>query len=269
MSKKEENKLPFSISSTKKKIKKLQKLGWKGSLLLIVFFILLGAMVAYYQRGYQSKSHQDFSNRQLQQSQKKLTVDSISHPYPNPSSSKKKETTKIGEAISSDRGSIKGEENAMSQAEVKARAKSKPEASIPQMSSESVSSQFNNLTKPLVGEIVSNCEWYKDPLLDAWKYNPGVNIQGEIGSQIKAVQAGKVSKIIRDDYQGLTIVITHNERYSSAYANLEKASVKTGEEVTKKQTIGELGDSGASDKSELHFEIIKKGETVNPMDYFN
>ena len=270
MSKKEEKKLPFSLSSTKKKIKKLQKSSWKGSLLLIVFFILLGATVAYYQRVYQSNSRNDFSHhKQLKQSQKKLTVDSISQPYSKQSQSKQKETTKIGEAISSSGGgTIKTEETSMSQSETQVE-KAQSESSIPQMSSESVSSQFNNLTKPLPGPIVSNCEWYKDQTLDAWKYNPGVNIEGEIGAQIKAVQTGIVSQIIRDDYQGLTILIKHNDKYSSSYSNLEKSIVKKGEEVTKNQTIGKLGDSGASDKSELHFEIIKQGKTVNPIDYFN
>ncbi|MBM7557003.1 M23 family metallopeptidase [Halanaerobacter jeridensis] len=266
MSKKEEKKLPFSLSATKNKLKKLKKLGWAGYVLFIAFFIALGGMIAYYQKGYQLDSiNQLLPHNNQEETQEKITVDSISQPQMINSKPEQEQFSEIGRAVMSDsqKSAKKTKEK------IEDEISEEKVNSVPQMSSESVSSQFNNLIMPLQGEIVSNCEWYKDQLLDAWKYNSGVNIRGEIGAEIKAVANGKVKRIIRDDYQGITIIITHTDKYNSLYSNLETATVKVGDEVAKSQMIAKLGDNGAGENSELHFEIIKGEKSVNPVDYFN
>ena len=267
MSKKEENKLPFSISATKDRLKKLQKLGWAGYLLFISLFIVLGGVIAYYQYDYSSDSINDFSSpKELKKTQNKATVDSISQSQFDNSKQSKEQLPEIGNAVISNPQSKKKDKK---QEEIKEEITEETVNSVPQMSSESVSSQFTNLIMPLQGEIVSHCEWYKDQILDAWKYNAGINIQGDIGSEIKAVQNGTVKRIIRDDYQGITIIISHSDKYSSLYANLDTADIKVDTEVAKSQVIGKLGDNGVGEKSELHFEIIKDKKTVDPLNYLN
>lgn len=264
MSKKEEDRLPFSISKTKDKLKQLRKFGWKGYVLVIALFVLLGGLVAYYQKGYDPYSKDDFSSpkESLEQKEKeKLSVNSITQSQTEDEKIEQI-SPEIGQAVTKvqEQNKDKKEEQNKDKKEV---------TSLPQMSSETVSSQFHNLIMPLKGEIVSHCEWYKDKMLDAWKYNPGLNIRGEIGVPIKAVESGRVKSIIRDDYQGITVIIKHNEVYNSLYSHLEKTNLKGGTEVNKGQVIGKLGDSGAGEDSNLHFEIIKDGQTVDPMDYLN
>jgi murein DD-endopeptidase MepM/ murein hydrolase activator NlpD len=51
------------------------------------------------------------------------------------------------------------------------------------------------------------------------------------------------------------------------YAHLSKASVKPGEKIKRGQVIGKLGTTGASTGPHLHYEVLKNGQRVNPMNY--
>ena len=67
---------------------------------------------------------------------------------------------------------------------------------------------------------------------------------------------------------GLTVVIEHNNGYSTVYSNLLKAEfVTAGESVKKGQTIGTVGNTATfeiSDEPHLHFEITKDGTNLDP-----
>jgi murein DD-endopeptidase MepM/ murein hydrolase activator NlpD len=253
---KNEDKLPFSIIRNGDKIKKIKKFGWKAYLLVIVSFVIIGGLVAYYQRSYQSDSLNSIPSESYQESaNQNLTLERISQPEMEVEAESEEE---------------KQEENEVENTSQSESGTNGAEQTVPQMSSTTVTSEFNNLVMPVDGEVVSNREWYKDEVLDVWKYNSGINIKAEIGTQIKAAHKGVVEEIIKDDYQGLTIIIRYNEMYKTIYSNLEETTVDNRAEVTKGQVIGTLGDSGLSaSNSELHFEIIKEDKKVKPLNYLN
>jgi murein DD-endopeptidase MepM/ murein hydrolase activator NlpD len=66
---------------------------------------------------------------------------------------------------------------------------------------------------------------------------------------------------------GNLIVIDHGDGCQSLYAHLKDFNVKNGDTVIKGQTIGHVGSSGTSTGPHLHFEIIVKGDSVNPITY--
>ena len=45
--------------------------------------------------------------------------------------------------------------------------------------------------------------------------------------------------------------------------------VKEGDSVTRGQVIGEVGNTGVSEGSHLHYEVRFRDNTVNPIHYFN
>lgn len=56
-----------------------------------------------------------------------------------------------------------------------------------------------------------------------------------------------------------------NEKIITVYAHCNSIYVKEGEEIKQGQEIGEVGSTGNSTGNHLHFETIKNGEYIDPM----
>jgi lipoprotein NlpD len=95
----------------------------------------------------------------------------------------------------------------------------------------------------------------------------GVDIKGRFGSKIIAAADGKVvyaGNAIKG--YGNLVIIKHNDNYLSAYAHNKSILVSEQTYVRQGQQIASMGNSGASDVM-LHFEIRKKGKSVDPFVY--
>lgn len=68
---------------------------------------------------------------------------------------------------------------------------------------------------------------------------------------------------------GKYIVIDHGGGYQTLYAHCSKLNVSVGDEVKAGQIIAATGRSGNTTGYQLHFEIRKNGEPMNPKDYVN
>ena len=95
----------------------------------------------------------------------------------------------------------------------------------------------------------------------------GIDIAGTSGQPIFAAAAGKVV------YQGSglrgygqLIIVKHNIDFLSAYAHCSAIYVQEGSVIKPGQRIAAMGSSGA-DRVKLHFEIRRRGEPVDPLDY--
>lgn len=95
--------------------------------------------------------------------------------------------------------------------------------------------------------------------------NKGIDIAGVKGDAVLAAEAGEVvyagSGLLR---YGDLLIIRHNAKFLSAYAHNSKLLVKDGDQVSRGQTIAELGSTGI-DREMLHFEIRENGEPVDPL----
>lgn len=95
----------------------------------------------------------------------------------------------------------------------------------------------------------------------------GISIRGKEGQDVKAAEAGVV--VYSGDGllgYGELIIIKHNDSYLSAYGHNKKRLVKEGQQVKRGDVIAQLGSSGTN-VNNLHFEIRKNGQPVNPLDY--
>ena len=68
------------------------------------------------------------------------------------------------------------------------------------------------------------------------------------------------------DY-GYCVRIQHDGGLVTVYAHLDSVSVVTGQKVSAGQEIGKVGNTGNSPGPHLHFEVIKNGIKVNPLNY--
>ncbi|HJB65058.1 MAG TPA: M23 family metallopeptidase [Candidatus Mailhella merdavium] len=93
----------------------------------------------------------------------------------------------------------------------------------------------------------------------------GVDIRVPTGSAALAFRGGKVVRASRFSTYGLTVDIQQYDGYLARYAHLNKIMTKVGEEVDAGVQIGEVGRTGRTTGPHLHFELIKDGESVDPL----
>jgi lipoprotein NlpD len=95
----------------------------------------------------------------------------------------------------------------------------------------------------------------------------GVDIEGKKGQPVVASASGKVvysGSGLRG--YGKLIIIKHNKTFLSAYAHNDQIMVREGQNISKGEKIGEMGNTDA-EQVKLHFEIRKFGKPVDPAQY--
>lgn len=93
----------------------------------------------------------------------------------------------------------------------------------------------------------------------------GTDFNGQVGDLVYAPNAGRVSLVANFYLAGRVIYLDHGEGLVSAYFHLSRARVKTGDEVTRGQVIGEVGQSGRVTGPHLHWVVRYGTTTVDPM----
>ncbi len=95
----------------------------------------------------------------------------------------------------------------------------------------------------------------------------GLDIANNTGTSIHAAASGVVIYAGWDGSYGRKIIIYSGFGYTTVYAHLSRVDVNVGDEVTKDDLIGLMGDTGNSTGPHLHFEILVDGIPQNPMDF--
>lgn len=98
--------------------------------------------------------------------------------------------------------------------------------------------------------------------------NKGIDIQGKPGAQARAIFDGKVAAVFQ--LNGLFNVLIRHGNYISVYCNLSSASVKSGDTVSTKQSIGQVfSDVSDNGRTVLHFQLRKEKDKLNPEPWLN
>ncbi len=82
-----------------------------------------------------------------------------------------------------------------------------------------------------------------------------------------AADGGKVVYAGWNGAYGYYVKIQHANGLATAYAHLNSIKVVKGQTVSRNQTIGLIGSTGQSTGPHLHFEVLKNGVRVNPLNY--
>lgn len=101
------------------------------------------------------------------------------------------------------------------------------------------------------------------------RMHEGIDISGVRDRTIKAADNGKVTTAGYHRGYGNYVIIDHDNGFQTLYAHLSSISVKEGDVVRKGEKIGVMGSTGRSTGVHLHFEVIKNGRKVNPMNYLS
>ena len=123
--------------------------------------------------------------------------------------------------------------------------------------------------------ITSPFGWRIHPVYNTKKFHSGIDIGGNYGSPIMAAGAGVVifvAKPVQGQNTGGSgygnyCIIDHGGGYTTLYGHCRSVYVKKGQHVKAGQRIAEMGSTGTSTGSHLHFEVRKDGSPVNPERY--
>lgn len=107
------------------------------------------------------------------------------------------------------------------------------------------------------------------PIYKVMKMHWGIDFSLPTGSPVYATGDGEVrSTTTRFSGYGKYINLNHGFGYQTLYAHLNRFLVKPGDKVKRGQVIGYSGNTGTSTGPHLHYEVIKDGEKVDPVNYF-
>lgn len=107
------------------------------------------------------------------------------------------------------------------------------------------------------------------PFYKTIQNHTGFDIVSAIGVDVVATADGIVDYLKKEQKgRGKEISIKHNKVYTTNYCNLADILVRKGQRVKKGQVIGRVGNSGTSFAPHLHYEVLRNGEFMNPIDYF-
>ncbi len=113
---------------------------------------------------------------------------------------------------------------------------------------------------PTTGKVITSFG-----IKEGGRRNDGINILSARGNPVRAALDGKV--IYRGNELpawGNLILIKHKGGWTTAYAHLDKFLIKLGDKVKTGDIIGSVGDTGNVEKNQLHFQVRKNSNPVNP-----
>lgn len=109
-----------------------------------------------------------------------------------------------------------------------------------------------------------------DPVYGRSARHTGVDFAMKPGNPIYSTGDGVVESVKFEFFgYGNQVVIDHGFGYKTRYAHMRNIGVVEGMKVKRGECIGESGNSGKSTGPHLHYEVIYKGNPVNPSNYYD
>lgn len=98
--------------------------------------------------------------------------------------------------------------------------------------------------------------------------NPGINIAVPVGTPVHAADNGVVV-YAGNELAGFgnLLLVKHDGGWMTVYAHNQQLLVHKGAVVHRGQIIAKSGNTGKVDQPQLHFEVRKEADSVDPMDY--
>ncbi len=98
------------------------------------------------------------------------------------------------------------------------------------------------------------------------RYNDGINILAPRGTPVRAADNGVVA-YVGNELRGFgnLILVKHSGGWVTAYAHNQTLMVRRGDRVARGQTIAQVGSTGNVGKPQLHFEIRRGTQAVDPI----
>ena len=104
-----------------------------------------------------------------------------------------------------------------------------------------------------------------------WRTHNGIDLAAEAGTEVRAAADGEVYTVRQEDSLGYTVVIRHDDGYTTCYSSLaENIPVQPGDQVVMGDVIGYAGDTAVTEATlgtHVHFSVTRYNEPMDPAEF--
>ena len=107
------------------------------------------------------------------------------------------------------------------------------------------------------------------PILKIRKMHEGQDFTAPTGTQIFATGNGTVFSVEKKRFGfGFHVIVDHGYGYKTIYAHMSRINVRKGEKINRGDVMGLVGNTGSSTAPHLHYEVVKNGVKIDPVNYY-
>lgn len=107
------------------------------------------------------------------------------------------------------------------------------------------------------------------PIYKTRIFHEGMDFTAKTGTEIYATGDAVVERAdAKAGGYGNHVVLNHGFGYKTLYGHMVRYIVKRGQRVKRGEVIGYVGNTGRSTGPHVHYEIIKDGKKINPVNYY-
>lgn len=108
-----------------------------------------------------------------------------------------------------------------------------------------------------------------NPFYKTLRRHGGFDIIAAVGTQVKATADGVVTKVDKASKgMGNSVTIDHRNGIQTTYGHLSEIYVRQGQNLKQGDVIARVGTSGNTFSGGLHYEVVRQGRSVDPVNYF-
>jgi murein DD-endopeptidase MepM/ murein hydrolase activator NlpD len=117
---------------------------------------------------------------------------------------------------------------------------------------------------PVEGRTVGAYGWYRDSVMDDWRFRDGLDISCVSGTMVAAALSGSVTDVARAQNGGYSVSLKHAGGVKTTYANLRAVWVEAGQQVEAGKPLGDIGAASSGSGGVVRFTVECDGESKDP-----
>ncbi|MQY41622.1 peptidoglycan DD-metalloendopeptidase family protein [Epibacterium sp. SM1969] len=126
---------------------------------------------------------------------------------------------------------------------------------------------FAEPVRPGSSRFTSGFGYRRHPITGGRRMHSGIDLAGPTGTDIYATADGVISFAGWQSGYGRIVTIKHDFGIETRYAHNSNIRVKVGQRVSRGDHIADMGNTGRSTGTHLHYEVRVNGKPINPMIY--
>jgi hypothetical protein len=111
--------------------------------------------------------------------------------------------------------------------------------------------------------------WRTHPIYKTSEFHPGMDFAAPTGTPIYATGDGIIERAdATAQGYGNHVVINHGYGYETLYGHMSRIACRVGQKIKRGQLIGYVGSTGLSTAPHVHYEVMKNGGKLNPVNFY-